>query len=906
MTTHGKYRAWLRASLHSAAFAGLILIAACWIVAAFVSSVEREKAMEGALKQSDGLVRLFEQNTVDILDHYDRTLLLLRKSFEDDPAHFDLRGWAARAALVSDETPQLTLIGPDGFQLASTTQDVGPPPYFGDREQFLKQIDPALDKPFISQPTMGRKTGRMGLKFSRRLRQPDGSFGGVISMTIDQNIIGRFYRTVDLGEKGSIVIRNLDGVILAAQGVVGGAVGKTVKQQAFLDALARSPSGHYWGGGAVDGINRLVAYRTSEKFPLTFAVGLAESDVLSGYQRHRTAYFLTAAIMTLLVLLAIVLTIRHQAELGRTQQNLRRLNDEISTQNIRFDAALTNMSNGLSMFDADGKLLVWNDRYVEMYGMSPGFVRPGSTINAIVEHRKHTGELDFDVGLYVQQFRQTLMEAGKSTSSSQLKDGRVISVVNTAIAGGGWVGIHEDITERKHAEAEIAHMARHDALTGLANRAEFNARLKEATDRIPQHGGAVTVLMLDLDKFKAVNDTLGHLAGDQLLVEVGRRLRSTLRETDLLARLGGDEFAIIQGGGADQHKGASALALRIINTIAQPFDLNGHPANVEVSIGIALAPEHDVEPEQLLTAADLALYDTKANGRNDFRLFQAEMLEVARTRKLAERDLRDAIARDEFELHYQPVVDVKRHMVCGVEALVRWRHPTKGLIAPDQFIPLAESTGLIVRLGNWILRQACADAVTLPAGIKVAINISAVQFSRGNLFDVILSTLVETGLSPERLELEITETSHLEGQEAHLATIRKLKSIGVSLVLDDFGTGYSSINYLTTFPFDKIKIDKSFTQGALDRRDCRAVIASTLALSQGLGIVTTAEGVETEEQFEYMRNAGVDFVQGYLFGRPAPISEFGRHPASALDALRRAADQEDVSAAKRDDSRIRA
>jgi EAL domain-containing protein (putative c-di-GMP-specific phosphodiesterase class I) len=282
------------------------------------------------------------------------------------------------------------------------------------------------------------------------------------------------------------------------------------------------------------------------------------------------------------------------------------------------------------------------------------------------------------------------------------------------------------------------------------------------------------------------------------------------------------------------------------------------------------------------------------------------MLEVALAQKSAESELKEAIARNEFELHYQPVVDVKRKLVCGAEALVRWRHPTRGLVAPDQFIPLAESTGLIVPLGNWILRQACIDAASLPAHIKVAVNISAVQFGRENLFDIILSTLLETGLSPERLELEITETSHLEGQEAHLATIRKLKSIGISMALDDFGTGYSSINYLTTFPFDKIKIDKSFTQGALDRRDCMAVIAPTLALSQGLGIVTTAEGVETEAQFEYMRNAGVDFVQGYLFGRPAPISEFGRHPAIISGVLHRAADKTDAAAAKRDDARIRA
>jgi diguanylate cyclase (GGDEF)-like protein len=676
--------------------------------------------------------------------------------------------------------------------------------------------------------------------------------------------------------------------------------------------------------------------------------------------------------------------------------------------NDHFDAALANMSNGVSMFDADGRLMVWNESYVELYGMSPEVIRRGAGIHAIVEHRKQAGNLDLDVDGYIGEFRQKLADSGRSTSTSRLTDGRTVSVVNTAIAGGGWVGMHEDITERirgeesmfqqatelarinmqfdaalstmtqglsmfddqkrlivwndryaelfqvpsdllkvgtpfeaivtdrlargvvkgdtsalavktkvaelaglppnssrideladgrfvllarqpmqgggwltiiediterRRAEAEIVHLARHDVLTGLANRAEFNAKLDEASKRLKRGGGAVTVMMLDLDKFKAVNDTLGHPSGDQLLVEVARRLQSTIRETDVLARLGGDEFAILQEGGASQHEGAIALALRIINAISQPFDLHGQAAGVGTSIGIAMAPENGVEPEELLKSADLALYDAKANGRNDFRIYQAAMREVAHSQQSAESELRDAIARDEFELHYQPVVDVRTRRLCGAEALIRWRHPTKGLIAPDKFIPLAESTGLIVPLGEWILQRACADAALWPAHLKIAVNISAVQFKRGNLFDVILCTLVETGLAPERLELEITETSLLENQDAHLTTIRQLKNLGISMALDDFGTGYASVTYLTSFPFDNIKIDRTFTHGVLTRRDCAAVVSSVLALAQGLGTVTTVEGIETEEQLEYMRNAGADFAQGYLFGRPVPLAQ---------------------------------
>jgi diguanylate cyclase (GGDEF)-like protein/PAS domain S-box-containing protein len=559
----------------------------------------------------------------------------------------------------------------------------------------------------------------------------------------------------------------------------------------------------------------------------------------------------------------------------RREEELRKQAAELTRINMQFDAALSTMTQGLSMFDDQKRLIVWNDRYAELYQVPSDLLKVGTPFEAIVTDRLARGVVKGDTSALAVKTRVAEL-AGLPPNSSridELADGRFVLLARQPMEGGGWLTIIEDITERRRAEAEIVHLARHDVLTGLANRAEFNAKLDEASKRLKRGGGAVTVMMLDLDKFKAVNDTLGHPSGDQLLVEVARRLQSTIRETDVLARLGGDEFAILQEGGASQHEGAIALALRIINAISQPFDLHGQAAGVGTSIGIAMAPENGVEPEELLKSADLALYDAKANGRNDFRIYQAAMREVAHSQQSAESELRDAIARDEFELHYQPVVDVRTRRLCGAEALIRWRHPAKGLIAPDKFIPLAESTGLIVPLGEWILQRACADAALWPAHLKIAVNISAVQFKRGNLFDVILCTLVETGLAPERLELEITETSLLENQDAHLTTIRQLKNLGISMALDDFGTGYASVTYLTSFPFDNIKIDRTFTHGVLTRRDCAAVVSSVLALAQGLGTVTTVEGIDTEEQLEYMRNAGAEFAQGYLFGRPVPLAQ---------------------------------
>ena len=561
-------------------------------------------------------------------------------------------------------------------------------------------------------------------------------------------------------------------------------------------------------------------------------------------------------------------------ERSRQENEILQQSNELSRINMQFDAALSNMAQGLCMFDGEKRLVVWNERYAKLYQLSPELLKVGTPHDAIIADRISRGILMGETS--ASQKIASLNQLPKDAVSSRVdefSDGRFILVSRQPMDDGGWLATHEDITERRRAEAEIVHLARHDPLTGLANRAEFNARLEDACKRMKRNGGTVTVMMADLDRFKVVNDTFGHPAGDQLLIEVGRRLKSTVRETDVVARLGGDEFAVIQEGGPDQHEGAIAVALKIISAISRPFDLGGNRTSLGTSIGIVLAPEHETDPEGLLKRADLALYDAKSNGRNDYRFFRRELLEVARTQRTAESELREAIERQDFELFYQPVVNAKTRALCGVEALVRWRHPTKGLVSPDKFVPLAETTGLIGPLGEWILRRACADAASWPAHIKLAVNISAIQFKKGNLFEVILRTLMETGLAPERLELEITETSLLENQEAHLTTIRQVKNLGISMALDDFGTGYSSVNYLANFPFDKIKIDKSFTQGVLSRRDCKAVVASTLALAQGLGTVTTAEGVETEEQFEYLRAAGVDLVQGYLFGRPVPISQ---------------------------------
>jgi len=467
------------------------------------------------------------------------------------------------------------------------------------------------------------------------------------------------------------------------------------------------------------------------------------------------------------------------------------------------------------------------------------------------------------------------------TPASQLNPryDRALTMLAAGLVITLFVVIYLELASRSSRELELANqrvleLARIDTLTELPNRAVFLDQL-EASANAPDRprGDTFSVVMLDLDRFKNVNDSLGHAAGDALLREAAARLRSTLRDGDILARLGGDEFAIIQAGCADQRMGSINLASQICQRMAEPFQLPGHHVEVGVSIGIAMSPEPGGDPQELLKKADLALYRSKSAGRSCFTLYDDAMSLELDARNTLESDLREAIGHEQMELHYQPVIDVKTGDRRGLEALVRWRHPNRGLIPPDQFIPLAEETGLIVPLGEWVLKRACRDAMTWPADVRVAVNLSAVQFKQAELFDVIMSVLSETGLPPERLELEITESVLLERGTENYAFMQKLKKVGVSFALDDFGTGHSSLSCLTAFPFDKIKIDKSFVGNLVESYKATAIISSIATLAHGLDISITAEGVETREQFEMLRTLGVNFAQGYLLGRPVPKDE---------------------------------
>jgi diguanylate cyclase (GGDEF)-like protein len=550
---------------------------------------------------------------------------------------------------------------------------------------------------------------------------------------------------------------------------------------------------------------------------------------------------------------------------------LRQREEELRAQNFRFDAALNNMSQALLMFDSSARLMISNHRYHEMYGLSPEVAGPGCLLRDLLERRGESGTFSDDPDTYVENLMSVIAQGKTWSQLTELPDGRTIAVLNHPIAGGGWVATHEDITERRRAEKQIAHMARHDALTDLPNRVLLRDRLAHALADLPRDK-RLAVLYLDLDHFKGVNDTLGHQIGDELLKTVAARLRGCVRELDTVARVGGDEFAIIHAG-IDQPIEAAMLARRICEAVRQPCDLHGHIAIVDTCIGIALAPGDGTDPTELLKNADMALYRAKADGRATYRFFEPGMDARMKTRRALELALRVALANGEFELHYQPLVNLDDRRITSCEALIRWQHPDRGLIAPAEFIPLAEEIGLIAPLGEWVLRQACVDAVQWPDDIKVAVNLSPIQVMNQNLVAVVVGALAGAGLPANRLEVEITESVLMQNSEATLANLHRLRELGVKISMDDFGTGYSSLSYLRSFPFDKIKIDRCFISGLATGDDSVAIVLAIAGLAKHLGIATTAEGVETRQQLQQVKALGCSEMQGFLFSPPRRIGE---------------------------------
>ncbi len=735
-----------------------------------------------------------------------------------------------------------------------------------DDRGFFKAFKSGTAATDLIELVLGRLSGVRETIIAHKVTGPTGEFLGVVNRVVTPERFEKYFASVALGEGAAISMYHRDGTLLARYPHIDAMIGSKIGASPVFQIISKSDHGTARQTSPIDGQDRLASGRSLNNFPIKIVASTTVSAALADW-RQQTRFLIAAGGLSVLVIAVFLffvvrsLSQQHQA----SQQRLR-------LEKQRLDTAVNNMSQGLLLFDSSQQLVVCNQRYLTMYGLSPEVLKPGCSFRDVVAHRKATGSL---VGDPDEHYARVLREVGlRQTMFIETPDGRSIQIMNEPLADGGWVATHEDITERRHAEAQIAHLAHYDALTDLPNRVLFREQLERELKKIVR-GGQFAVLYIDIDEFKSVNNSLGHPVGDELLKSVAARLRNCVRETDFVARLGGDEFAVVQTD-IEHTADVTDLVTRIYRAIRQPYKCLGHQLTTDASIGIALAPGDGTDLDQLLKNADLAMYGAKADGRRTYRFFEAGMDLRVTARRTLEVDLRKAILDGGFEVHYQPVVDLQSNEVTGCEALLRWRHPQRGMISPAEFIPLAEETGLINQLGEWVLTTACAEAASWPEHIKIAVNVSPVQFKTHTLALKVAGALAASGLAPNRLELEITEAVLIRDDESALAMLHQLRAIGVRIALDDFGTGYSSLSYLQRFPFDRIKIDRSFVNDITEPGGSSYIVQAVMNIAAARHMTTTAEGVETKQQQELLRTLGCAEMQGYLFSPPKPAAEIKR------------------------------
>ncbi len=761
-----------------------------------------------------------------------------------------------------------------------------------DRDYFkVLASDPGLDR-YISQPVQNRGDGVWTIYIARKVRAPDGSFLGLVLGAVELGYFERLYRTIAPIRDDVISLFRDDGTLLVRHPQHDGAVGKTFQRVgASPVALKKRAEGVIRALSPVDGRDRIIASRTLTRYPMLLSVSRTAEASLAAWRQQAWIIGAAALLLDLGIAGLVLLGLRQAraqgrlaaAEAARSAAEAREQGErKLGAQRAKFGIALDHMTQGLCLFDRDDRLIVMNARYAALHAVPEALRREGTPLAALLDYLGADGTR----AALVAAARRRIATGGPASFTCDLTDGRAIAVVHVPIPGGGWICTHEDVSERRRNEARIAHMAGHDALTGLPNRTQLQERLDAA---LAERGAddAVSVLCLDLDGFKEVNDTYGHPVGDELLRLVARRLREAVGATALVGRLGGDEFAVIRCAPSNP-AGIAALAERIVRLLRRPFEVQGHEVAIGTSIGVATTEEPEVSTAELQRRADVALYQAKSSGRNGWRFFDPAMDADLQRRRQLGADLRVALAEGQLDLHYQPIVAADGSALRAREALLRWRHPREGFVSPGEFIPIAEATGQIRGLGAWALARACSDAAGWPAEIKVAVNLSPAQFVGDGLVEEVAGALKESGLPPARLELEITESVLLQDDAATLAILHRLRALGVGTAMDDFGTGYSSLSYLRRFPFDKIKIDRCFVQDLGQEDGSAAIVRATIGLGKALGMVVLAEGVETEIQAAVLREAGCDELQGYLFGRPCPIGEVqgvaadgGRIPAAA-------------------------
>jgi diguanylate cyclase (GGDEF)-like protein len=747
---------------------------------------------------------------------------------------------------------------------------------------------------FISAPTTSRVDGVPTIFVARRLNAPDGRFVGLVAGMLDSTYLNEFYRAIVTRPGRSVTLLRADGLILTRYPDPTNRTGTWMPAESPWYRLATTGGGYYLSPGFLDRFAALVSVHPLRTYPLVLDVSVMEYLELEAWRRQAWMLgFAGAAAVAGFILLFwfIAMQFRRQESqntaLREAADALRNSERATAEKSYLLEATLDHMDQGLIMIATDDTVAICNRRARELLDLPAELMNRHPAWSDVLKHQWDVSEFSrTDVRL--QDFiRRSALLDGPPIYDRERPNGSFLEVRTTPLPDGKAVRTYTDITDRKRAEQRVDFLAHHDAMTGLPNRVLLSDRLSQVLTHTSRSGKSVAALTLDLDRFKEINDTYGHDAGDRVLIQAADRLRASVRATDTLARIGGDEFVVIQCE-AQQPEAAIELARRLVHALALPFDVGNKDVAIGGSVGIALFPGNGATAAELLKNSDIALYRAKADGRATFRLFEPEMDFELRERRSIEQDLRQAIGTDQLSLHFQPQFTSDTKIITGFEALLRWKHPVRGDISPAVMIPIAEASRLIVELGAWVIEAACTAAMTWPVPHRIAVNLSAAQFRDGDLPAVVETILHQTGLPAWRLELEVTESLLIGSADLALEALRALKRLGVSIALDDFGTGYSSLSYLRLFPFDKIKIDKSFIRGLGEDPSAISIVDAILAMGRSLHMDVIAEGIETEQQLAILRGQHCAEVQGFLLGRPIPADAVGRYIEQAAPATQRA------------------